>query len=164
MPRFRPILREARSTLALAIPMTAGQVGQMLLGFVDTLMVGRLGVVPLAASAFAVGIFNVLFITGLGLVAGVSVLAARAHGADRPGEAGEVLRHGLVISLASSLAMVAILLACLPALGRLHEPPEVPGGGPAVSWCCSAGRWCPRWRGNASSNTANRSPPRSRRC
>ena len=66
-------------------------------------MVGRLGIVPLAASAFALGIFNVFFIAGIGLVAGVSILAAEAHGANRPREAGEVLRHGLVISVASSL-------------------------------------------------------------
>ena len=148
MTPSRAIFREARLTLSLAVPMTTGQVGQMLLGFVDSLMVGRLGVVPLAASAFAAGIFNVLFITGLGLVAGVSVLAAQAHGATRPREAGEVLRHGLVIGLASALAMMLLLLAVLPSLGRLHEPPEVLAAArpflvligwsmlPALAWQC----------------------------
>ncbi len=144
----RAILQEARRTLALAIPMTAGQVGQMLLGFCDSLMVGRLGVVPLAASAFALGIFNVFFITGIGLVAGVSILAAEAHGADRPREAGEVLRHGLVISVASALGMTVLLILALGRLDRLGEPPEVLAAArpflvliawsmlPALAWQC----------------------------
>ncbi len=144
----RVILHEARRTLALAIPMTAGQVGQMLLGFCDSLLVGRLGIVPLAASAFALGIFNVFLIAGIGLVAGVSILAAEAHGANRPREAGEVLRHGLAISGVSALAMIALLGLGLGTLDRLGEPPEVLAAArpflvligwsmlPALAWQC----------------------------
>ncbi len=148
MPSSRLIFQEARRTLALAIPMTAGQVGQMLLGFCDSLMVGRLGVVPLAASAFASGVFNVFFITGIGLVAGVSILAAEAHGANRPREAGEVLRHGLVISIGAALGMIGLLLLGMGTLSRLGEPPEVLAAArpflvligwsmlPALAWQC----------------------------
>ena len=118
-------LREARATLALAIPMTTGQVGQMLLGFSDSLMIGRVGVVPLAACAFANGVLNILFVTGIGLVAGVSILAAQAHGAHRPREAGETLRHGLVISVGTGLAVVAVLFAVGPYLSWFRQPPEV---------------------------------------
>ncbi len=118
-------LQEVRATLALAIPMTTGQVGQMLLGFSDSLMIGRVGVVPLAACAFANNVLNPLFVTGIGLVAGVSILAAQAHGAHRPHEAGETLRHGLAISLATGLALVAAVFAAWPFLPLLHPPPEV---------------------------------------
>jgi len=41
-------VREARPTLALALPIMAGMVGQMLMGLTDTIMVGRVGVVTLA--------------------------------------------------------------------------------------------------------------------
>ncbi len=118
-------LRETRATLALAIPMTSGQVGQMLLGFSDSLMIGRIGVVPLAACAFANNVLNPLFVTGIGLVAGVSILAAQAHGAQRPREAGETLRHGLVISLGTGLALVAIILLSGPFLYLFEQPPDV---------------------------------------
>ena len=125
MFRSRATFQEARRTLALAAPMTAGQVGQMLLGFSDSLMVGQLGVVPLAASAFAIGVFNVLYVAGIGLVVGVAVLAAQAHGANQPREAGETLRHGLVLGLCSGLLAVALLTLGFPLLRRLGEPPEV---------------------------------------
>lgn len=121
----RAILLETRRTLALALPVTAGNLGQMLLGFSDSLMVGRLGVVPLAASAFSLGVFNVLYVMGIGLVAGVAVLSAQAQGGHLPREAGESLRHGLLISVAASLLMIAVLTLVQPFLGRLGEPPEV---------------------------------------
>ena len=125
MPPPRSILQEARLTLAFAIPMAAGQVGQMLLGFSDNLMVGRVGVAPLAASAFALGILNVLLVTGIGLLAGVSVLAAQAHGAKQPWEAGEVLRGGLLVSLLAGLTMGLLATLGFGALRHLGEPPEV---------------------------------------
>ena len=125
-PSTRPIyLREARATLALAIPMTTGQLGQMLLGFSDSLMIGRVGVVPLAACAFANNVLNPLFVTGIGLIAGVSILAAQAHGAQRPREAGETLRHGLVISIGTGLLLVAVVLLSGPFLTLFRQPPEV---------------------------------------
>ena len=148
MPLSRAICKEARLTLALAIPMTAGQVGQMLLGFSDNLMVGRVGVVPLAASAFALGVLNALFVPGLGLLAGVSVLTAQAHGANRPREAGEVLRHGLCISLLTGAVMGLGVLFGSGLLAHLGEPPDVLAQGhafllivgwsllPAMGWQC----------------------------
>ncbi len=150
MPPTRTIFKEARATLALAIPMTAGQVGQMLLGFSDNLMVGRVGVVPLAASAFALGVLNALFVPGIGLMGGVSILAAQAQGAQRPQEAGEVLRGGLCVSLVAGLLMAIAAMAGVASgvLQTLGEPPEVLAQGraffiivgwsllPAMGWQC----------------------------
>ena len=141
-------LREARATLALAIPMTTGQVGQMLLGFSDSLMIGRVGVVPLAACAFANNVLNPLFVAGIGLVAGVSILAAQAHGAHRPREAGETLRHGLAISIGTGLLLVLLLFLLRPFLPVFGSPPEVVAQArpflvivawslvPALAWQC----------------------------
>ena len=49
LPRFRI---ELTKTLALACPIVAGQVGQMLMGLVDTLMVGHVGTSSLAAAVW----------------------------------------------------------------------------------------------------------------
>lgn len=125
MPSFRAVHQEIRRTLALAVPVTAGNLGQMLLGFSDSLMVGHLGVVPLAAGAFALGVFNVLYVGGIGLVVGVGVLAAQAHGGGRPREAGEILRHGLLVAVATGLAMIVLLTLGFPLIEHLGEPPEV---------------------------------------
>src|ERR1051325_8724485 len=91
-------LREARPTLALALPIMAGTVGQMLMGLADTIMVGRVGVVPLAAAAFVNAVAHLPLVFGLGLLSSISVLTAQAFGARRLDEVGETLRHGLILS------------------------------------------------------------------
>lgn len=121
----RSFLHEARLTLAMALPMTTGQLGQMLLGFSDNIMVGRVGVVPLAAGAFALSILNVLYVTGIGLIAGVSILAATSHGAGRPREAGEVLRHGLWLGTITGLGIIALLCGAGELWRHFGQPAEI---------------------------------------
>src|ERR1051325_127458 len=95
---LRAWAHESRPTLALALPIMAGTVGQMLMGLADTIMVGRVGVVPLAASAFVNAIAHLPWVFGLGLLSSLSVLTAQAYGARRLDEVGETLRHGLILS------------------------------------------------------------------
>ena len=45
MPLLAQSLSENRRTLALAAPIIAGFVGQMLMGWADTIMVGKVGVI-----------------------------------------------------------------------------------------------------------------------
>jgi MATE family multidrug resistance protein len=117
--------REARATLLLAIPIAIGQVSQMLMGVTDSVMVGRVGTLPLAASAFGIGIFNVFFIIGVGLLTPVAIFASRSRGAGRHDEAGEYLRHGLVIALVSAVAEIGIILFLGAHLAWFGQPPEV---------------------------------------
>jgi MATE family multidrug resistance protein len=117
--------KEARATLLLAIPITIGQVSQMLMGVTDSVMIGRIGTVPLAASAFGTGVFNVFFIIGVGLLTPVAIFASRARGAGRHDEAGEYLRHGLLLALASGVVEVALVLFLGLHLAWFHQPPEV---------------------------------------
>lgn len=119
------VYREARATLHLAIPITIGQVGQMLMGVTDSVMIGRTGTVPLAASAFGVGIFNVFFIIGVGLLTPVAIFASRSRGAGRHDEAGEYLRHGLLLALVSGVAEVALIFWMGIHLEWFHQPREV---------------------------------------
>jgi len=117
--------RELRPTLALALPIMAGMVSQMLMGLADAMMVGRVGVVPLAAASFVNSVTHLPLVLGLGLLSAIAVLASQAYGARRPREAGEILRHGLVLSVASGLLAALSMFALRPLLGRLGQPPEV---------------------------------------
>src|SRR5687768_7297805 len=94
--RWRPWTREIAPTIKLALPIMAGMVSQMLMGLADTVMVGRVGVVPLAASSFVNILLHPPVTFGLGLLSAVAVLSSQAFGAKKPLEAGEALRIGLV--------------------------------------------------------------------
>jgi MATE family multidrug resistance protein len=118
-------LCESRPTLALGMPIMAGMVSQMLMGLADTVMVGQVGVVPLAASAFVNAVAHLPLVFGLGLLTSIAVLTSQAHGARRPDEAGEIWRHGLMLSIATGLLSALLLFAAHPFLGFLGQPPEV---------------------------------------
>jgi multidrug resistance protein, MATE family len=123
--RVKRLLLEVRPTLALAGPIIVGQVSQMLMGITDSIMIGRVGKVPLAASAFAGSLWGVAFLLGLGLLIPVAVLVARAHGGGRDAEAGDWLRHGVVLAVAVSLLVGLLMLALTPWLTEFGQPPEV---------------------------------------
>ena len=125
MSVFRNSLAELRPTLALALPITAGQVSQVLMGLTDSAMVGHVGRVPLAASAFAGGVFVLFFIVGMGLLMPVPVLVARSHGAAQPAECGVWLRHGLAAALAIGVTEAALTAALATKLHRFGQPAEV---------------------------------------
>lgn len=129
MANFLPTLRlwrhEVRPTLALALPIMAGMVSQTLMGLLDTIMVGRVGVVPLAAASFVIAVGHLPLVFGLGSLSCIAVLTSQAYGARKPAEAGEVLRHGLVMSVAMGLLAMLSMFALHPFLDRLGQPPEV---------------------------------------
>lgn len=118
-------LREIRPTLTLALPIIVGQVSQMLMGVTDSVMIGRAGTVPLAASAFGGNVFNVFFVVGIGLMIPVSILVSRARGAAKPEEAGEYLRHGMTLALIFGALETLMMVGLGTQLARFGQPPEV---------------------------------------
>jgi len=122
---LKSILSENRRTLSLAVPIVAGHIGQMLMGWVDTIMVGRIGVVPLGACAFANTLISVPLVFGFGLLSAVSVRASHAHGAGLPEDAAAGVRGGFVIAFFLGLGMALLIHAGLPFVPLLGQPEEV---------------------------------------
>lgn len=116
---------ELRATLRLAVPVAASQVGLMLMGVVDTMMVGHVSAAALAATALGTVYFYAFVIIGQGLLYALDPVVSQAVGArDRPAVAYAVQRGAVLAGLAS----VPIALAMLPAgwlLARLGQPAEV---------------------------------------
>ena len=102
-------LKEARRTLQLAAPIMVGQVSQMLMGLTDSLMIGHLGKVPLAASAFAGSLFGLFFTIGIGLLIPIAVLVSQAHGAEDNGEVRKWMRHGSAVGLGSGILCLSLI-------------------------------------------------------
>jgi multidrug resistance protein, MATE family len=125
MSRLQAYLREVRPTVTLAVPIVVGQLSQMLMGVTDSVMIGHAGTVPLAASAFGGNVFAVFYVFGIGLMLPVSIFTARAHGARRPDEAAEYLRHGVALALVFGLIEMLVLLGLSTQLARFGQPPEV---------------------------------------
>lgn len=116
---------ENKKTLVLALPMMAGQLSFMLQGLADTLMIGRVGTVPLAAAAFVNVLGTIPIVMGAGLSSAVSVQVSHAHGAGENRAMGEAVRHGLIWSVAIAALQIVILCGLIPFLHWFGQEPEV---------------------------------------
>ncbi|MFC7337939.1 MATE family efflux transporter [Haloferula chungangensis] len=119
------LLREGKQTLMLAVPLIVGQVSQMLMGVVDTLMIGRVGVTELAASAFSNNLIYVPMMFGIGMSIVVSIRVSQARGKGDPAAARAALRHGLQISAVLGLLTLLGAWLLLPHLWIFRQVPEV---------------------------------------
>ena len=119
------IRRELGPTLGLALPITVGQVSQMLIGFTDTAFVARLGAIPLAAAAFTQGVLGVFYVVCVGLLSGPGVFASRDHGAGNEAGCASWLRHGLALAIVVALGAFGILVLGSTQFEHLGQPPEV---------------------------------------
>ncbi|RYD23345.1 MAG: MATE family efflux transporter [Verrucomicrobiaceae bacterium] len=119
------LLDESRQTLKLAFPLMIGQLSQMLMGVVDTVMVGHLGVTALAALTFANALFHIPLVFGMGLLTGVSVFTSNSRGADDAAGARGSCRHGLYLATALGVVLFGIAWLISMHLESLGQPQEV---------------------------------------
>jgi multidrug resistance protein, MATE family len=118
-------LHELRKTATLAFPMVLSQVSQHLVQLVDTAMIGRVGVVPLAASAFSSSVFIVPLVFCFGITSAVTILASAAFGKGSQDQANHILRVGIVLVMAFGLAGAIALNLGRGMLGHFGQPEEV---------------------------------------
>jgi MATE family multidrug resistance protein len=85
--------------LRLAGPVALARLGIMGMGIVDVIVVGQLAAKELPHQALGWAPTGVVLVTGIGLLTGVQVLAARAIGEGTPAHAGVALKRGLAIAL-----------------------------------------------------------------
>lgn len=125
-----------KPTLALAVPMIIGQLGQMLMPLLDAAMVGRLGVTPLAAVAFGNLVVWIPMIAGFGICVAVHVLVASAHAAEDREETSEVLRHGLGMAFLYGLVCSLFIMVALNWLDLIPrvEPEVITAAKPFIAW------------------------------
>ncbi len=74
--------RELKSSLSLAVPVILANLGAMLLGVVDTIVVGRLGSIELSGVAAAGNLFWPMIVLGLGFLFATDTLVSQSFGAD----------------------------------------------------------------------------------
>lgn len=97
--------------LRLAGPVALGRLGIIGMAIVDVIVVGQLAPDELPHQALGWAPTSVFVVTGLGLLQGVQVMAARVIGEKRPEAAGVVLRRGLVLALIAGFLSAAIMWA-----------------------------------------------------
>jgi MATE family multidrug resistance protein len=126
-PPVRPFHVTHRAVVRLAVPMTLAYLTVPLIGVIDTVVVGQLGVAALIGG-IAVGaiILDILFTTFNFLRSGTTGLTAQAVGAADNEEIVAVLLRAMIVAGASAAVIVALQVPFIEAGVWFMDP------GPAV--------------------------------
>jgi MATE family multidrug resistance protein len=104
------IVSETRATLALAVPLAAANLAQMAMSVIDTIMVGTLGAVPLAAVALGGGLYFTSAVIFQAVLNAVAPLVAHAIGTGDRASAGRIAGSGLALAALMVPPVVAPML------------------------------------------------------
>lgn len=122
-------LRQHKSHLnrliRLSVPLIAGQLGLVFMGFFDNLMVGQLGHVYLAAAGVANSVYFVVSIIGIGILMVVSTLVSILLGNNEKDQIPSLLRSAMFLSLLITLVLGAILWFLGAHFKWFRQPEEV---------------------------------------
>jgi len=114
-----------RENFHLAYPVMLSNLGHVMMGVTDNVMVGHVGATSLAAAGLANVIFNVLLLFGIGVSYAITPLVAAADGERNDTRIVETLRHGLLINLVNGFLLVSVVYSARNLLYYINQPPEV---------------------------------------
>jgi multidrug resistance protein, MATE family len=102
-----------------------GQLGIIMMGVVDSLMVGKLGAAPLAAASLGNGMAFIILIIGIGLSFAVTPLVAIAVGAGKFEDCGIYFRQALLVNSVSSVLIAILIYFAADLLQYFNQPEDV---------------------------------------
>ncbi|MFM1975733.1 MAG: hypothetical protein RL145_579 [Pseudomonadota bacterium] len=118
-----------KKLLLLAGPVAGSNVLVMLMGLVDSILVGRHSATELAELALAWSLNGTALVATIGLLVGVQVLAARRFGENNPRSIGLIWRRGIVTSIIMGFSLAVVLhFGALWALEHLGQQPDLAKG------------------------------------
>lgn len=112
-------------TFNLAFPVILSQLGQVMVGVADSMMVGQLGALPLAAASLGNSIFFVILMFGMGVSMGITPLVSVAEGKGKIKRIGDLFQHGLWINIVTAILLTVVVLGLSQGLSFLNQPEEV---------------------------------------
>lgn len=101
--------KESKATVYLALPIVLGQLLQMSMGVVDTIMSGNLSANDLAAVALGSNLFHPLMVFVAGISLAVTPIVAQHFGAGRTLRIGKTIRQGLWLIFLLSIPGVILI-------------------------------------------------------
>jgi MATE family multidrug resistance protein len=113
-----------RKNILLATPVVVGQLGHIMVSVADSVMVGRVGVIPLAAATFAGTFFHLLMLFGIGVSYAITPVVASTDPKDRS-KLLSFLQSGFVMNLSLGLILVATGLIASNFLNFFGQEKEV---------------------------------------
>lgn len=111
--------------MKIAYPVMLGQLGHVLVGLADNLMVGKLGAASLAAVSLANGLMFIFLSLGIGFTFAITPLMAEADGEKNTEKGRLIFQHGLFLAIILGFIICGLLLISEPLMYYMKQPNEV---------------------------------------
>lgn len=99
--------------------------GQVTVNLADNMMVGHVGTTELAAASFAINVFHVGMLFGLGITMGITPLVGQSFNSKKPGAVGGWLKNGLLIHSLASILLCLLMALVVFFMHRMGQRKEV---------------------------------------
>ena len=110
MNYFKTYSKHYTSILRLGLPLLLGQLGMIVTGYADTIMVGNYSTEALASSAFVNNALVFVIMLGLGFSYGLTPMIGSLYSKNDTKRMGELVRNGVIVNFLYTLAW------CVPML------------------------------------------------
>ena len=110
-----------KTNIHLAVPVMMSQLGQVMVGVADNMMVGRVGYIPLAGASLGNAIFYFFMTFGLGVSFAITPLVGFADGEGNKTMGGKVLKHGLTINTLLGIVLFGLIMVMVDYLGYFGQ-------------------------------------------
>ncbi len=120
-----PWRQHFRENFVVAYPVVISQLGHIAVNVADSVIVGRLGELPLAGVALATSVAVVVLVLGLGISMGLTPLVAAAAARHRTHRLALLLGAGLAVCAVAGVALAGLGWGATWVLPHLGEPPAV---------------------------------------
>lgn len=107
------------------MPIVVGQLGVIVLGFADTMMVGHYSTGSLAAASFVNNIFTLVTVMLMGFSYGITPVVGAFFARKEYAEAGASLKNALVANLAFGGVLIVLSSVFYCFLGDIGQPEEL---------------------------------------
>lgn len=120
------ISRHTKEILKLGYPIMLGQMGVILVGFIDNIMVGRYGTSELAAASFVNGFINIAFVFAMGFSYGLTPLVSGSF-ATGNGQLRSLLKSSIFLNTIVGILITLVMWICLVNIHWFGQPDELLG-------------------------------------
>ena len=114
-----------KALFLLGLPIVIGQVGAIVLGFADTLMIGHHSTNELGAASFVNNMFTLAIIFSTGFSYGLTPIVGGFYGVRKFAAAGQALRCSLLANLLVGILLTGIMAILYLNVERLGQPEEL---------------------------------------
>ena len=114
-----------KALISLGLPIVIGQIGVIVLGFADTLMIGHHSTIELGAASFVNNVFNLVIIFSTGFSYGLTPIVGGLYGTHQYASAGQALRNSLLANLLVAFLLTIGMTVLYFNVGNLGQPEEL---------------------------------------